>query len=262
MKNFKLSLILPTFDEKENLEIIIPNIVDLFSKKLEIDYEIIVVDDSSKDGTKELIENLNSHNSKVKLMLRNKTPSLPLSIYEGILGAKYENVMWMDADGSMPIEAMYDLIIKFYENTHSAVVGSRFTDGGGYKGITDADNQSFFRAISIVNKSEDSALAMILSIVINKILSFLFKAGLTDLTSGFVIVNKEYIEEDSFSNKVYGEYFIYFISSLISKNIEIVEVGYVCETRLKGYSKTANNIFQIIKRGLPYFYAAWRKRKK
>ena len=116
-------------------------------------------------------------------------------------------------------------------------------------------------SVSFVNKSEDSAIGMLLSIFINKVLSFLFKTNLTDLTSGFIILRRNYINEDIFKNREYGEYFIYLVSDLISQDLDLIEVSYICETRKKGYSKTANSIFQIVKRGIPYFYAAWRERK-
>ena len=56
MKKLPVSLILPTFNEKENLEIIIPEIVDLFENIIETNYEILVVDDSSDDGTDRLVK--------------------------------------------------------------------------------------------------------------------------------------------------------------------------------------------------------------
>mgnify|MGYP001157084326 FL=1 len=261
MKKLPVSLILPTFNEKENLEIIIPEIVDLFENIIETNYEILVVDDSSNDGTDRLVNELSNYNKNVVFISRQNSRSLPLSILKGITEAKYENVMWMDADGSMTIIAMKEIIYKFLENPNSVVIGSRFKDGGGYKGVTDANKQNIFKAISIVNKSEDSAIGMLLSIFINKILSFLFKTNLTDLTSGFIILRRNYINEDIFKNREYGEYFIYLVSDLISQDLDLIEVSYICETRKKGYSKTANSIFQIVKRGIPYFYAAWRERK-
>ena len=52
---FSLSIILPTLNERENLKILIPEIVDHLSNNEKIKYEIIVIDDNSNDGTDELI---------------------------------------------------------------------------------------------------------------------------------------------------------------------------------------------------------------
>ena len=100
---------------------------------------------------------------------------------------------------------------------------------------------------------------MILSIMINKLLSFLFKSKLTDLTSGFILINKNNLTDKIFQNKNYGEYFIYLIGHLMKNNIEIQEVGYICETRLYGYSKTGSGIIKFIIRGIPYIKAALNK---
>ena len=42
----------------------------------------------------------------------------------------------------------------------------------------------------------------------------------------------------------------------MEKNINIIEVGYICETRVSGESKTASSLFQLISRGWPYINAA------
>ena len=102
---------------------------------------------------------------------------------------------------------------------------------------------------------------MILSILINKLLSFLFRTQLTDLTSGFIVLNKKHIEKRVFENRTYGEYFIYLLGSLIKKNIVIEEVGYICETRMYGYSKTSSGIIQFIIKGVPYIMAALKRGK-
>ena len=90
-------------------------------------------------------------------------------------------------------------------------------------------------------------------------MSFLFRTNLTDLTSGFILIDKNFIDEKVFKGKDYGEYFIYLLGDLISKNIDIEEIGYICETRLHGYSKTGSGIIKFIIRGIPYIKAALKK---
>ena len=67
---------------------------------------------------------------------------------------------------------------------------------------------------------------------------------------------KNYFYIDTFRRASYGDYFLYLITNLNQKNINIIEVGYLCETRLHGNSKTGSNIFQLIKRGFPYIIAS------
>ena len=95
---------------------------------------------------------------------------------------------------------------------------------------------------------------MIVSIIFNKFLELIFPLEVKDITSGF-IGKKEFFDKSSFVNASCGEYF-HVLFDLWKKNINIIEVGYICETRVSGESKTASSLFQLISRGLPYINAA------
>lgn len=262
-KDNKISIILPTLNEEENLKLLIPEIVNLLEADLNIKYEVIVVDDGSTDMTEVYITDLMTKNDSIKFLLREGEKSLPLSILQGINLAHYEHVMWLDADGSMTPLAMGKLLTTYFEHIYSenekVIIGSRFIEGGGYKGVKDVKNQSILSSINNVRHSNDSVFGMLLSILINKVLSTLFRSELTDLTSGFIVLRKNHIDPKVFEDKDYGEYFIYLIGSLIKKEIQIMEVGYICETRLHGYSKTGSGIIKFIIRGIPYIKAAFYK---
>ena len=193
MKN-ELSLILPTLNEYKNLKFLIPQIVNMLLKNKFKHYEILVVDDGSTDNTEQLIREFNQHNPKIKFITRESKPSLPLSIWSGVEQSNFENVMWLDADGSMHVLAIEKLINIYFEK-NEPVIGSRFVDGGGYKGVKDLDNQSFLKAIINVGKSEDSVLGMVASMVFNKFLNLIFKSEIKDLTSGFIILQKKMLNK-------------------------------------------------------------------
>ena len=249
------SIILPTLNEKDNLKLLIPNLIIEIQDTL-ADYEIIVVDDNSTDGTYEYITNLNKKNTKIKIYSRLDNPSLPMAIWDGINMAKMEYVIWLDADGSMPPKTVAKLINEQKENKNAVIIGSRFAPGGAYKGIQDISNDSIFTAIKNVRKSNDSVPGMILSILFNYLLNFLHFGEIKDITSGFLIGKKKYFKKELFSNSSYGEYFIHVCNYLIVKNIQIIEIGYICETRISGTSKTASNLLQLIQRGIPYITTA------
>ena len=97
---------------------------------------------------------------------------------------------------------------------------------------------------------------MLASIIFNKLLIFLLSSPIKDITSGFIIGEKKYFHKSYFENSSYGEYFVYLSAGLIKENIAIQELGYICETRVHGESKTASSIFQLIMRGIPYIKAA------
>lgn len=252
----KLSILLPTLNEANNLKKLIPEIISELSHIDKKSYEILVVDDSSTDNTQEIMNSLSAKYENIKLLKRTKKRSLPLSIYDGINSSRFENVMWLDADGSMSASAVKILIDKFLDDPQSVVIGSRFVDGGGYKGIQDAENKSIVKSILNVKDSKDSVLGMIFSIILNKFLNFYLKSEVQDITSGFIVGKKDYLNDKSvFQSSEYGEYFIYLVNNLNLMNINMIEVGYVCETRIYGESKTANSFLQLVRRGIPYIKA-------
>ena len=114
-------------------------------------------------------KNLKKQNRRIKLIKREEKPSLPMAIYEGILKSKYKNVMWLDADGSMSAYSAVELIKKYSFSDSQVVIGSRFVQGGGYKGVKDLSQNSIFTSIRNVNKSKDSVSGMLASIIFNKL---------------------------------------------------------------------------------------------
>jgi glycosyltransferase involved in cell wall biosynthesis len=261
-KTFGVSIILPTLNEKDNLKFLIPSILTEIQSIRDFQYEILVVDDNSNDGTAEYITKLNNENSAVKLFLRKDTPSLPMAIWDGINNAEQEYVMWLDADGSMPADTVIKLIKKQKEFRDAVVIGSRFAQGGGYKGIRDIGNDSFFSAIKNVRRSRDSVSGMIFSTLFNYILNYLHWGDIKDITSGFIIGPKPYFKKIFFLNSSYGEYFIHICNYLLIKEIKVIEIGYICETRISGTSKTASNIIQLFQRGIPYIKTAINSKKE
>lgn len=262
MKKTDITVILPTINEEENLKILIPELIDVFFTKDELKYEILVVDDGSTDNTVQLIRKMNIENNRVKIISRTATASLPSSIYEGIVSSNSEYVLWMDADGSMPVYDVKRLIDEQLKNPDTVIIGSRFVEGGGYKGTGTDKEKSLSKTIKNVYESEDSVLAVFLSKIFNSLLVFLLKSEVKDITSGFIIGRKEYFKKDIFEDANYGDYFIFLVLSLMKRNIEIKEIGYVCLTRIAGYSKTSNSILDLFKKGLPYIKVAIMSRRK
>ncbi|MFM7893023.1 MAG: glycosyltransferase, partial [Actinomycetota bacterium] len=133
----RLSVVLPVLNECDNLAELIPELCDALAPVLN-DFEVIVVDDSSTDGTDHLMSELSRKDGRIRFLQRDGRPrSLPHSIEEGVQAAKFEHVAWMDADGSMPALSLANLITSYRTSTEQDViiVGSRFVKDGGFKGI-------------------------------------------------------------------------------------------------------------------------------
>ncbi len=127
--NKKLSIVLPTYNEGKNIKKTIEAIKkNLKNTDFENDYEIIVVDDNSKDETPDIIDNFASKDNFIALHRYGKR-GLFSAVQEGIWISNGEFVMTLDADMSHPPE----LIPSFLKHAdkYDFVYGSRYTNGGG-----------------------------------------------------------------------------------------------------------------------------------
>ena len=87
---YKFSIIIPTYNEKKNLEHLINKIKKNLKKLI---YEIIIVDDNSNDGSKNILKNIKSKNKKFNYFIRkNNKKDLCKSVIIGITKVKYENI--------------------------------------------------------------------------------------------------------------------------------------------------------------------------
>jgi glycosyltransferase involved in cell wall biosynthesis len=251
-----ISIILPVFNEELNLRWLIPQIYEEVFKIVSA-VEVIVVDDNSTDGTKSLMNSIKQRYPSLIFLERSSRPSLSRSIEDGIAVAKSNKIAWMDADGSMPVDDLVRMIHASKLNPEAVVVGSRFVQGGGFKGINQNGSTSFFDFLGNIRKSNDSISAVILSRIFNKFLRNTIRVNVKDLTSGFVLLNKEELYGFNFEDS-YGEYFPRLIYFLDMQGLTFIELGYICLPRQYGVSKTGTRIWKLVIRGIPYLRVAIR----
>ena len=92
----KFSILIPVFNERKNIEILVYKISKFLKKNI---FEIIVIDDNSHDGTKEILKRIKSKNNKFNYLIRNKSErDLSKSVILGISKAQYNNIVVMDGD--------------------------------------------------------------------------------------------------------------------------------------------------------------------
>lgn len=124
----ELSIVIPTYKEKENLKELLPVIHQAIQR---INFEIIVVDDFSDDGTEETIKDLKLNT--VTLITRKKERGLSSAVHAGVLQAKGNIICFMDADFSHPPSALSEMFKMITKEGYDLVVGSRLVKGGGSK---------------------------------------------------------------------------------------------------------------------------------
>lgn len=204
-----ISIILPTYNEVENIGIIIQKLLTLF-KEISINYEIIVVDDNSPDNTASVAKEF-SEKYPVKVFVRKTDRGLSKSVIKGFELAEGEICVIMDADLSHPVEKIPEMIKPVIQNECDATVGSRNIPGGGFA------DWPFIRRI------------------ISKIAGFIAKGvtSLSDPTSGFMAVRKSIVDNldiDPLGWKI-------VLEIVVKAQPRIKEIPIVFSERKKGKSK-------------------------
>lgn len=122
----KLSIIIPVFNERGTINQII-NIVD----QMEMDKEIIVVDDGSSDGTRDVLSQINL--PSVKKLFHQRNMGKGAAIRTGLSAVSGDIVIIQDADLEYDPQDYYSLIQPILDGKADVVYGSRFL--GGIKGL-------------------------------------------------------------------------------------------------------------------------------
>jgi dolichol-phosphate mannosyltransferase len=122
----KLTIVSPTLNESEN----VPRLVRELEQALTgIDYEIIIVDDDSPDGTWEVAQEVGRQNSRVQVIRRNGRRSLGWSVIDGFTAARGDVLACMDADLQHD-PAILPRMLEQLDRGCDLVVGSRYAPGG------------------------------------------------------------------------------------------------------------------------------------
>ncbi|MGO4258678.1 polyprenol monophosphomannose synthase [Marmoricola sp. RAF53] len=121
-------VVIPTYNERENIDAILNRVLAV------TDSDILVVDDSSPDGTASLVAGRPERGRRVHLVVRAEKTGLGAAYREGfawVLDHGYGRIVQMDADLSHPPERVPALLAAL--DDHDVAVGSRYVAGGGVR---------------------------------------------------------------------------------------------------------------------------------
>ncbi|KAM3586913.1 dolichol-P-mannose synthesis [Umbelopsis sp. WA50703] len=135
MTTDKYSVLLPTYNERENLPVIIWLLARTFQQN-NIDWEIVIVDDASPDGTQEVAKELQKIYGENRIQLRPRAGKLGLgtAYVHGIQYATGNYTIIMDADFSHHPKFIPQMIKLQKEHDYDVVSGTRYRSGGGVYG--------------------------------------------------------------------------------------------------------------------------------
>jgi dolichol-phosphate mannosyltransferase len=209
----KVSVILPTYNEAGN---IVP-LVEAISAHMPagLDYEIIVVDDNSPDGTFEAVRN-GCQSPRVIPVLRTTDRGFAKSIRAGIERSSGDTVVIMDTDFTHT-PATVPIMIHVSQ-MFQVVIGSRFSAGGSMPDVPH----------------------YLASLIYNWFLRALLRTQIQDNLSGFLTVRRETLAQLPFDDIFfgYGDYCIRLLHYAQRVNATIVEVPVQYDLRRKGASKS------------------------
>jgi len=215
-------IIIPTYNEKENITRMIAKIFDL-----RLGLEILVVDDQSPDGTGKIVEMLKENYVGLHILHRKKKEGLGRAYVAGFkwaISRDYECAFEMDADFSHDPKYLPDFLEKI--KTHDLVIGSRYVNG-----------------VNVVNWPMSRLL---LSYFANRYARFVTGLPIKDTTAGFKcfristlkILELEKISSSGYSFQIEVNYMVW------KKNLSIVEIPIIFVDRQEGQSKMSTGIIR------------------
>lgn len=212
-----ISVVIPTLDEEENIESLIAEITNQFIEQ-KYDYEIIVIDNCSKDNTVKKVKNLIEFNKKIKLIVNSRNFGHLRSPFYGLMQAKGDAVILINADFQDPPALISELIKKWQTGSEIVLLQKTESDENKVK--------FFFRNMFY------------------KILNSISENKMTINTTGSGIFDKKIINQLKKINDPYP----YFRGLLSEIGPKISLLQFKQPQRLSG--KTKNNFFTLYDVGM------------
>jgi dolichol-phosphate mannosyltransferase len=218
----KLSVISPTLNEAEN----VPRLVEEVGFALgDVDYEIIIADDNSRDLTWSVAEEIASTNPRVRILRRMHNPGLGHAVMDGFSAAEGDVIACIDADLQHDPSILSKMLEEFDKGA-DVVIGSRHVEGGS---TGDWDR---FRRLQ--------------SWLATRTAQFFLGIRLKDPMSGYFLVSRK--DFDEVKGGLNGNGFKILLEILANLHpAQVMEVPYTFRSRTRGESKLSNKvIFQYV----------------
>jgi dolichol-phosphate mannosyltransferase len=220
-------LILPTYDEAENIELIVAAALEVLKEAAPEGFRILVVDDDSPDGTGRIADRLAAEHEQVQVLHRTEREGLGPAYVAGFRHALSQGagfVFEMDSDFSHDPRDLARLLEPVRDGRADVALGSRYVAGGAVL------DWGLLRRI--ISRGGSLYAAVILGLTVR------------DLTGGFKCFRADVLEAiDLPSVRAYGYAFqVELTNRAIRHGFRVVEVPITFRDRLRGKSKMSAKI--------------------
>ena len=210
----ELSVIIPTFNEAENVDPLIENLSAALSG---VHWEAIFVDDDSPDGTARLIRERALQDSRIRVIHRIGRKGLSSAVIEGMLAASAPYLAVIDGDLQHDEGLLPQMLQTAKQEGCDLVIGSRYVQGGGVGEWTQGRRAA--------------------SRFATRISRFVLPADISDPMSGFFLISRPAFDESARNLSGVGFKILFDIVSAAPRKLVIRELPYEFRQRQAGESK-------------------------
>ncbi|MDP8217057.1 MAG: glycosyltransferase family 2 protein [Candidatus Kaelpia imicola] len=225
-----ISVVLPFYNEQYHIERAITDINDYLVQKFQ-SYEIILVDDGSKDSSFSIAHRLSLHNDRIKLIKHNSNTGYGASLATGFKNCSNDTIFFTDSDRQFDIKNL-ELLLPSIRN-HDIVIG--------------------YRKIR-----KDSLLRIVLSKGYNLLMRYIFNLNVKDIDCAFKLFHKDIFNKITIESKRFS-----VNTEILAKakifNLSIAEISVEHFPRLGDYSKIG---IQDIPRTLREVFRIWKSTRR
>jgi|TARA_B100001093_G_scaffold384777_1_gene370537 dolichol-phosphate mannosyltransferase len=219
----KAVVIIPTYNEIDNISIAIEKVLSLGEN-----FDILVVDDNSPDGTAEVVKGfVSKYSNRVFLEIKKIKEGLGKAYTLGFswaMARNYEYIFEMDADLSHDPNDLVRMYNELQNINCDVVIGSRYING-----------------INVVNWPLSRIILSYFASIYSRVITGL---PVKDATSGFVGFKREVLEKMNLSSILFNGYAfqIELKFKAFKNNFKILEIPIIFRDRVHGESKMSGNI--------------------
>lgn len=215
-----VSVITPTFNEAENLPVLVERIHDALTG---VPHEIVVADDNSPDGTWRIAEELAAQDDSITVLRRFHDHGLSAAVLDGMSAAKGPYLAVIDADLQHDASILPEMLSCLRADEADVVVGSRESEGGGY--------------------GEWSIQRRLVSWVATVIAQLFLRVPTDDPMSGYFMLTREAYESTATQINPLGfKILLEFIGR--NRDLRVENLGYTFANRVHGETKLKPSVIR------------------